>query len=116
MSHTGSDNLCSLDFISKWQRFEMMNCQEIQDTINKNLMYRSNQQCALQVYGVFETVEEARQFIDKNAKTVGFDILMGGTNKWIIVEDSERNLDQTEFVGDQNTLINNMLNKMKEDK
>jgi hypothetical protein len=41
---------------------------------------------------------------------------MGGTNKWIIVEDSEKNLEQTEFVGDQNTLINNMLNRMKEDK
>ena len=29
VSHTGSDSLSSLDFISKWQRFEMMNSQEI---------------------------------------------------------------------------------------
>jgi len=65
---------------------------------------------------VFDSKEEARDFVDKNAKTVGFDILMGGTNKWIIVEDSEKTLESTEFVGDQNTLINNMLSKMKEDK
>jgi len=25
---------------------------------------------------------------------------MGGTNKWIIVEDSEKSLDSLEFVGD----------------
>ena len=41
---------------------------------------------------------------------------MGETNKWIIVQDNEKSLDQVEFVGDQNTLINNMLSRMKEDK
>ena len=41
---------------------------------------------------------------------------MGGTNKWIILQDNEQNLDHTEFVGDQNTLINTLLTQMKEDK
>ena len=41
---------------------------------------------------------------------------MGSTNKWVILEDVDKSLDQIEFVGDQNTLINNMLAKMKEEK
>lgn len=41
---------------------------------------------------------------------------MGDTNKWIILQDDDKALENTEFVGDQNTLITNMLARMKEDK
>ena len=41
-SHTGVDPLASLDFISKWQRFETMNFKEIQETLNRNLLYKTN--------------------------------------------------------------------------
>ena len=78
----------------------MLNSNEIQDTLDRNLLYKTNQQCALQVYGVFESEDEARSFVEKNAKTVGFDMLLGATNKWNILEDSEKTLDSTEFVGD----------------
>ena len=33
---------------------------------------------------------------------MGIDILMGETNKWIMVEDSDKTLDKTKFVGDDN--------------
>lgn len=42
--------------------------------------------------------------------------MMAETNKWIIIQSSEKDLDTIEFVGDQNTLINKMLSQMKEDK
>ena len=42
--------------------------------------------------------------------------MMADTNKWVILQDDDKALDNIEFVGDQNTLITNMLARMKEDK
>lgn len=41
---------------------------------------------------------------------------MGETNKWIVVQDDDKSVERTEFVGDQNALITKMLAQMKEDK
>ena len=42
-SHTGADNMTSLDFISKWQRYEMLNSKELRDTLDRNLLYKTKQ-------------------------------------------------------------------------
>jgi phage portal protein BeeE len=46
-SHTGKDELPPLDFISKWSRYETLNSTELNTILNRNLLYKTNQQSAL---------------------------------------------------------------------
>ena len=92
-SNADTQAIPPIDFISKWKRYETLNSKDLNETLDSNLLYKNKHQIALQVYGTFDTEEEARAFVDKHAKSVGFDIIMGSTNKWIILEDVDKSLD-----------------------
>jgi len=55
----------------------------------------------VQVFDVFESETEAREFIQQNSQTVGVDMLVGQTNKWIIIQDNEDFLEKTFYTDDE---------------
>jgi hypothetical protein len=46
-SHTKQDVMPSLDFISRWERYELHNAKELEEVLDRNLIYRKEHQCAL---------------------------------------------------------------------
>ncbi len=39
-SHTKRDTMPSLDFISRWERYELHNTKELEEVLDRNLVYR----------------------------------------------------------------------------
>ena len=42
-SHTGGEEMPPLDFISRWQRYETLNSKDLNEVLDKNLLYKTNQ-------------------------------------------------------------------------
>lgn len=67
------------------------------------------------MFDVFETEAAARAFIQEHSITVGVDMLVGQTNKWLIVQDNEDFLEKTFFTDDEDQLLTTLIEQMKKD-
>lgn len=103
------------DFFHRWQRYEDQNASAIHKDLLSAYNYRSKHQAAVQVYDVFNTEEEAQEFVKRNSATVGVDLLIGQTNKWLIIQDNEQFLDKTLFADDEDRLLTGLLEQMRKD-
>ena len=64
---------------------------------------------------MFESEADARAFIEHNSLTVGVDMLVGQTNKWIIIQDNEDFLEKTFYTDDEDRLLTNLIEQMRKD-
>ncbi len=71
--------------------------------------YRSKYQAAVQVFNVFDTEKEAQLFVQENSITLGVDMLIGQTNKWLIVQDNEDFLEKTFYTDDEDQLLTSLI-------
>jgi hypothetical protein len=46
---------------------------------------------------------------------VGVDMLLGKTNKWMIIQDNEDFIDKTKFTDDDDSLLEGLIEHMKKD-
>lgn len=81
----------------------------------KRFAYRSKQQAAIQVFAVTKTEEEAREYVERHALTVGVDMTIAPTHKWIIVTESEQTLDNTHFIDDDDHITTTLISQMRKD-
>jgi len=79
----------------------------------KHMHYNPQYQAAIQIYDTFEQAQDADKFAEQNAASVGVDLNVATTNKWIILRESEDTLLNTKYVGDDNATLENILSTMK---
>lgn len=105
----------SLDFISRWQRYEDQHFSQVQELMKRHYYFNPLIQSALQFYGEFDSEAKAREYAEKHALSVGVDITMGPSGKWIVLRDDEQTLDKTVYVGDENEYVQGLIAQMKKE-
>ena len=83
--------------------------------MQKRFAYRSKQEAAIQIFTIVETEKEASDYVERHALTVGVDMTVAPTHKWIIVTDSEQTLDTTHFIDDDDHITTTLISQMRKD-
>jgi hypothetical protein len=83
--------------------------------MRKRFAYRTKQDAAIQVYTIVDTEEQAQEYVNRHALTIGVDLTVAPTHTWAIVTESEDTLDKTHFIDDDDHITSTLISQMKKD-
>ncbi len=104
-----SSDYPSGDFFHRWQRYEDQNSQNIKDLMRERYAYRTRQDAAIQIFTVTETEDQANDYVNRHALTVGVDLTIAPTHKWAVMTESEDTLDKTHFIDDDDHITTTLI-------
>lgn len=90
-------------------RFKEQNNAMLKKQVNDLYAMRPGYEYAIQIYDTFESEKSADEFKDKNGPSLSVDLYKGITNKWILLESTEQNADNTKFYSKDNEILENMI-------
>lgn len=103
------------DFISSFKHFMDINYEPIRDAVKYLYDEKPDLEVAINVYGVFDTLEECNDFVEKNKNKVMTDVLTLTNNKWNLVGPFKENRERMNFYNKNTQVLENMLKKREED-
>ncbi len=72
-------------------------------TVKKKFEY------AVQIYDTFDSEAAADEYKEKHGPSLSVDLYKSVTNKWILIESTEKNFENTKFYGKDNEILENMI-------
>lgn len=110
-----TDKIPPKEYFKRFQNYYELNYETLRNCVKDIYGLTPDLEIAFNVYGQFNSMDEANKFIDKNKKNVITSIKTITNNSWVFTGPFEQNLDKRNFYNENTAILENILNQMDED-
>jgi hypothetical protein len=110
-----TDKIPPKEFYKRFQHYYELNYETLRNCVKNIYGLVPDLEIAFNIYGQFNSIDEADKFIDKNKKNVITSIKTITNNSWVFTGPFEQNMEKRKFYNENTAVLENILNQMDED-
>jgi len=100
---------------NRFQLYYDVNYDNLRDAVRFLYSEKPDIEVAVNVYGTFDSLDEASKFVDKNKEKVITNVLTVTTNKWNLVGSFKENRDRVNFYNKNTVILENIIKQRESD-
>lgn len=100
---------------NRFQLYYDVNYDHLRDAVRFLYAEKPDIEVAVNVYGTFDSLDEASKFVDKNKEKVITNVLTVTTNKWNLIGSFKENRDRVNFYNKNTVILENIIKQRESD-